>query len=84
MTPIIVSSHSNWIIFAHFLSPKPPCKVDASREVPSTDPSSDPEEAFRSALEKQLLAGSKAIIMHLSRMQEKVYILGIKMYYIKV
>ena len=40
-------------------------EVDASREVPGpTDPSTDPEEAFRSALEKQLLAGSKAIIMY--------------------
>eukprot|EP00438_Fugacium_kawagutii_P030909 Skav202911 [mRNA] locus=scaffold1565:68595:74060:+ [translate_table: standard] len=45
-------------------------EVDASRELPETNPSSDPEdmdsslaEAFRAALEKQLLAGSKAIIM---------------------
>lgn len=39
-------------------------EVDASRELPEANPSSDPEEAFRAALEKQLLAGSKAIIMY--------------------
>lgn len=38
-------------------------EVDASRELPEANPS-DPEEAFRAALEKQLLAGSKAIIMY--------------------
>lgn len=39
-------------------------EVDASRELPEANPSSDPEEAFRAALEKQLIAGSKAIIMY--------------------
>lgn len=38
-------------------------EVDASMELPEANPS-DPEEAFRAALEKQLLAGSKAIIMY--------------------
>ncbi|CAJ1452395.1 unnamed protein product [Effrenium voratum] len=39
-------------------------EVDAAQQLPEADASTDPEEIFRRALEKQLLAGSKAIIMY--------------------